>query len=236
MTSQKDIPTSPLPTALRSPFVWSLVACAVLVFLFWESPLLQPLKWLTVLFHELSHAIAGWITGGKLISLNITDREGGICRVAGGNRTLILMAGYPGSLCWGLGALFLAYRSTLLKPSLYVLGALLAIVTLIYIRPVVGFGFLFGLLTSTFLIGLAHYGLQTAQRFAILLVGVCSCVYVMVDIQADVFSGGGGVSDATLLARHTGVPGLIWGAIWYVMSLLFIGFSLKGALLKSKAP
>ena len=205
--------------ARRSPFIWSAFLCLLVVYFGWNWPILLPLKWLTVLFHELSHALVGVLTGGRLVHLNITNRESGICQIAGGNRTLILMAGYPGSLCWGLGALMLARRERALRPLLALLAMLLVWITLAYIRPLVGFGFLFGLATAGGLVALVYYGATWIQRFAVLLVGVSSCVYVLIDIQADVFWSGGGVSDATLLARHTGIPALIWGVLWYVMSL-----------------
>ena len=200
-------------------FFWAALVCFIVVFLYWNSPLLLPLKWLTVLFHELSHALVGWATGGRLESLNITHRESGICRVVGGNQTLFLMAGYPGSLCWGLAALYLARQGRWLNTILLILGVALGLVTLIYIRPILHFGFLFGLLSAIALGVLGYYGHALAQRFLIMLVGVASTLYVMLDIQADVFHFGGGVSDATLLARHTGIPAWIWGGVWYALAL-----------------
>jgi len=211
-----------LKRALGSREFWSLLAGLAAVLLLWNTPVMQPLKWLTVLFHELSHAIAGWLTGGRVIAMNITNREAGICQVAGGNYTLILLAGYPGSLCWGLAALLLARREPWVRPSLYVAGALLAGVTLLYVRPVPGFGFIFCLATAAALLAWAHRGGPPWQALSLRFLGLSSCVYVLADIQQDVFRSHGGVSDATLLAQHTGVPALLWGLLWYGLSLALI--------------
>lgn len=218
--------TDTLRRARRSPFFWSVLFCLLLVYFGWDWPILLPLKWLTVLFHELSHALVGVLTGGRLVQLNITNRESGICQIAGGNYTLFLMAGYPGSLCWGLGAILLARRERALGFLLNGLAVLLFLLTLVYIRPLLGFGFLFGVVTTGGLVALACYGATWVQRLAVLLVGVSSCVYVLIDIQADVFWPGGGVSDATLLARHTGIPALFWGVFWYLLALGLLFFGL----------
>lgn len=201
---------------------WVLAGALLIVVALWDSPLVLPLKWLTVLFHEVSHALAGWLTGGRVVSLNITHRESGICHVAGGNRTLILMAGYPGSLCWGLGALLLARRPRWVKAGLFTAGGALLLVTLFYVRPILGFGFLFSLATAVMMLVWAWYGQLSWQALSLRFLGLGSCVYVLHDILHDVFLHGTGLSDATLLAGHTGVPAMLWGCLWFAIAALLI--------------
>ncbi len=213
---------------LRGPrFVIAVLACLVFLSFFWDSFLLLPLKWLVVLFHELSHAAMGWATGGKVVSLNVTHREGGICLVAGGNRTLILLAGYPGSLCWGLLTLFLCRTGRYTRVALAVLGAVLILVALVWVRPLLGFGFPFSLLAGAVLLGTGLRAAAPIREGTLLVIGSTSCAYALIDIQRDVFGGRACISDATLLADHTWLPFWFWGLFWYGLSLYILFVALR---------
>ena len=54
------------------------------------------------------------------------------------------------------------------------------------------------------------------------MVGLTSCMYAVMDIKSDVLDRPRMTSDAVMLAELTGVPSLIWGALW-------IGIALWGA-------
>ena len=68
---------------------------------FWDTIIIYPLKILTVFFHELSHALAAIVTGGKVLEIVLVPEQGGHCLIAGGNGFLVSSAGYLGSLIWG---------------------------------------------------------------------------------------------------------------------------------------
>lgn len=208
-----------LPAARGPRLVWALAGCMVLVGLGWNTPFLLPLKWLVVFFHELSHALVAWATGGRVLSLNITHQQGGISVAAGGNRMLTLLAGYPGSLCWGLAAVFLAQSRGHAGSAVMGLGILLLAVAGWWVRPVLGFGFAFAVVSGVLFVYAGRRGSVRVAQYVLLLVGTTSCAYALIDIQQDVFHGRGGVSDATLLAAHTGVPFWCWGLLWYAASL-----------------
>jgi len=208
-------------------FTAAVIASLAVIIALWDTPVILPLKWLVVLFHELSHAAMGWCTGGRVISLNVTHREGGICLVAGGNRTLILLAGYPGSLCWGLAALFLSRSDRYTRATLVFLGALLGTVALWWVRPILGFGFPFALLVGALLLATGVRGGPWLRRAVLLIIGSTSCAYALIDIQQDVFGGQACVSDATLLAAHTWIPFWCWGLFWYVLSGMILLFAFR---------
>lgn len=215
-------------SSLRGPrFAAALLASAFAVFLCWDTPFILPLKWLVVLCHELSHAIMAWLTGGRVLALNVTHREGGICLVAGGHQTLMLLAGYPGSLAWGLGALFLARSGRYIRPALIFLGALLVLVALWWVRPLLGFGFPFALVTGLLVAAAGWHGRPWLQSGILLVFGTASCAYVLIDIQQDVFSGHARISDATLLAEQTGLPFWFWGLFWYALSVLILAVAVR---------
>lgn len=49
------------------------------VFMLWQMPAVVPLKILIVFFHEASHAIATFMTGGEVVSLSVSPNQGGAC-------------------------------------------------------------------------------------------------------------------------------------------------------------
>ena len=105
-------PARPLSAGKDGPFSVSHLALQVvltcLVFYLWSSPLVQPIKLMVVLFHELSHGMMALFTGGKIISILITADEGGACETEGGSEVLIVTAGYLGSMFVGGMILYLS--------------------------------------------------------------------------------------------------------------------------------
>ena len=79
-----------------------------LVFYLWSSPVVQPIKLMVVLFHEISHGMMALFSGGKIISILITADEGGACETEGGSETMIVTAGYLGSMFVGGMILYLS--------------------------------------------------------------------------------------------------------------------------------
>lgn len=80
----------------------------LLFLVFWDSWVLWPAKMAVVAVHELGHALATWATGGSVVGFGLWIDQSGHVESVGGNRFLILNAGYLGSLLFGvllLGAL-----------------------------------------------------------------------------------------------------------------------------------
>ena len=88
----------------------ALALLFVLFFLFWDSWLLWPWKMAVVLVHELGHAVATWATGGSVVGFGLGLDQSGHVVSQGGNRFLILNAGYLGSLLFGVLLLALLRR------------------------------------------------------------------------------------------------------------------------------
>jgi hypothetical protein len=58
--------------------------------------------------------------------------------------------------------------------------------------------------------------------------GVFSILYALFDVRDDVFYAGSDVvSDATMLASLTGVPSVVWGAVWLVAGVAVLWFTRK---------
>jgi hypothetical protein len=204
------------------------VAAALLAFLFWQSPLLLPLKIFVVLLHEISHGLAAVLTGGSIVSIQLGADQGGSCVTRGGSRFLTLSAGYLGSLLFGASFILLAARSRRDRAVVAVLGIALVAITLVYVRTL--FGFAYGLLAGAALV-LAARKLSEAVSDAILkILGAVSCLYAVWDIASDVLLRDAPGSDASALARLTGIPAVLWGVLWIAAALAVTAFAfLKAA-------
>jgi hypothetical protein len=192
-----------------------LFAAGALLLVFWDNPLLWPVKILVVLFHELSHALAAVLTGGEVESIGLSIDQGGHTQTRGGFRFLILNAGYLGSLLWGVALLAAARRPNTVRAVAFALAFVLLVTSVLYIRPVVGFGFLFSLLAAAGVAALARYAPAHVTAGGMKGLGVFSVLYALLDIRDDVFrAGSAALSDATMLSQATGVPSLVWGVAW----------------------
>jgi hypothetical protein len=205
---------------VRRSEITSLAVIAVLVAVFWETPAVAPLKILVVFFHELSHAAAALATGGEVLEIQISVDEGGSCLTAGGNRFLTYSAGYLGSLVWGGTLLVLATRTRHDKQIAVALGLALVGAALWQVRPFDSFGFAFGRGAGIALTIAPRFLPHGVVDYLLKLIGVVSCLYAVLDIKSDILDRPGEVSDASMLAQHTGVPTLVWGAAWIVVAVV----------------
>ena len=67
---------------------------ALLVYAFWSTLAVWPLRLFVVLLHEVSHGLAALLTGGRIVAIELSPREGGLCTTAGGWPFVISSAGY----------------------------------------------------------------------------------------------------------------------------------------------
>jgi hypothetical protein len=229
MSEPFELPTAnprPQPTAAGG---WlPLVGLMVLLWLGWSTWFVFPLKILVVFFHELSHALAALLTGGAVLSIELVAQEGGLAVTAGGSRFLILSAGYLGSVVWGGLLLVLAARSRADRLAVAGLGLLLLGTALLWVRPVLSFGFAFSLVSGCALLAVAAWLSAGVNDFLLRAVGLTSLLYAVFDIQSDILARPYlRESDAARLAALTGIPTLVWGLVWMVLALVGLTISLR---------
>ena len=204
----------------RRARVAGLVLTVLLLTWFWDNPLLLPLKLLVVFFHEMGHAIAVLLTGGGVVDLAVGLDQGGHTLSRGGNRFLILNAGYLGSLLSGV-VLLLVKTPRGAKRTCIVLALTLFGTAALWVRPVLSFAALFCAATGACFLWLSKRSDLALSVLRIL--GVFSVLYALGDIRDDVFRAPGGVvTDATMLAEHTGLPSVLWGLLWTGAGLLVL--------------
>jgi len=194
------------------------------IFLLWEYPLLYPLKLLVVFFHESSHALMTIATGGEVKELVINELQGGHVRSVGGNALLTLNAGYLGSLVWGMLIYLSAVRTGQDKIVMFMLGASVIVITVLFIRDNFAMGF--SLVTGIVMLALAVTANMLVNDVILRLIGLTSMMYVPLDIYSDTIERSDLRSDAFMLAEAIGGTTMLWGVIWVVLSGLMVAITL----------
>ncbi|MCA9437193.1 MAG: M50 family metallopeptidase [Candidatus Omnitrophica bacterium] len=209
----------------------------VIVLLLWRIPIFNPIKLVVVLFHELSHVLAAFLTGGAVFGIAIHPGGAGVTLGMGGNELAIVSAGYVGSLFLGV----LLYLLSTSDRSTEVWGFLTMVCCLS-----LAFGWLnsftafFGYGTiSLLLLGLFKLD-DPQQQFFIRWIATTSCLYPVLDVagealgeRADGFSVGGRVvgSDVSQLAQMTGISPILlslgWGIAGLALLVLLVTWSAK---------
>lgn len=222
------------PTTRR--LVLLLLLAGVALF-FFDAVWMAPLRILVVVFHEGGHALAALATGGSVEGISLSVNEGGVTTTRGGFAFLVMNGGYLGSLITGVLLLLLTRRAGAGKGVSAALGLILLVSTFIWFRPVLSFGFLYGLAAGLGLLAFGRFAPPSLADLFVRFMGVFSALYALHDIIDDVFRHGvlsgpwyasaGGQTDAHQLADYTGIPSPVWGFGW-----LFIGLATLFALRK----
>jgi len=210
----------------RATFLGGFVLYFGLLWAFWDTALIYPVKVFVVLLHEVSHALAAVATGGAVEQINLDPNQGGVAYTRGGIPFLILSAGYLGSLLWG-GLFVMLGFSRWLRPR-WIIGALGAGTLLLPVFVVRGFfGIVFVLAFGAALLAGARYLSQGWNRALLLGLGLTSCLYAILDIKSDVLDRPELMSDAAMLAEMTGIPTVFWGFLWIAIALLVSAWLLR---------
>jgi len=196
------------------------LALAAAALLLWGTFAVYPFRLFVVFLHEISHGLAAVATGGSIVSIGLSFDEGGVCRTRGGWPFLILNAGYLGSLLWGALFLLLGGRRTRARSVIGAVGVFTLAVTLAYVRT--WFGFFYGLATGLVLLAVATKLKPAVSETLLAALGATSVLYAIWDVASDVLVRHSGESDAAALARLTGVPAILWGAAWIVLSTVVL--------------
>ena len=188
----------------------------------------MPLKILVVFLHELSHAVATLLTGGEVLDFHIASNQSGHVLARGGNRFLVLTAGYLGSLLIGTVLLIAALRTDADRWITGGLGLLMLLVAALYIRT--GFALSFTIATGAGMLVIAYRFGHGVNDLLLRLIGLSSMIYVPYDIFSDTIRHSKMRSDARMLADEFGGTAAIWGGLWLIVSLIVIGLCLRYGL------
>ncbi len=216
----------------RAAFLLGFAAYFAVLWWFWNTQWVYPLKMFVVLLHELSHGLVAIVTGGYIDRIVLDPAQGGLCECPGGSAFLTLSAGYLGSLVWG-GLLVIAGHELKRWSGQILLGIGVAVVALSIVFVRGSFGLTFGVLFGLALVAVARLLPPVVSRVALTTLGLTSCLYAILDIKSDVIDRPELRSDARMLAEMTGVPTLVWGVLWILLALAFSWLLLRRAYRKS---
>jgi len=207
---------------------WQLIVITLVLFLFWNTAIVIPLKILVVYLHELSHALAAVLTGGSIVEISLSPYQGGHAITRGGSRFLTLTAGYLGSLLLGVSLLLIALKTEADRIVLGCLGAFTLVVTALYIRDWFALAFCLG--TGIAMLAAARFLSVQVNDLILRVIGLSSILYVPYDIFDDTIRRSGIRSDAYMLAEEYGGPTVFWGGLWLIASLVIIFLCLRHGL------
>jgi hypothetical protein len=135
---------------------------------------------LVIAFHEFGHAITACCTGGRVESISLDPREGGVTHMRGGISAVTLPAGYLGSSLIGALLIFCGFDIVASKVASIVLGVCF-LLTLWWARrdwlTIVTVLLAVGLLIACWFIAHAE-----ALKYVVLFIGVMSALYSVWDI------------------------------------------------------
>ena len=95
----------------RRNALWMAVLATGVVFILWNIPqlsfILYPFRLFVTFVHEAGHALMASFTGGGVESFTVIANGTGWTKTWGGNRVLILAAGYLGAAFFGAALFYL---------------------------------------------------------------------------------------------------------------------------------
>ena len=227
----------------------SLVVTAlafVAVFLLWNNRdlevILYPLRLFVTFVHEAGHALAALISGGQVQGFTVSANGSGYAVTAGGNRALIIPAGYLGAALFGSLLFLLSNRTPRLLSGLaIVVGAFMIGLTAIYARPdetgspitmFIGIGF--GLV----ILLLGAKAPLFINQFALSTLAVLSALEAVLDLWNLVGNssiGRGEVqNDAAAFSQEITplLPASVIALIWAAVAIAMLGASIYFATVK----
>ncbi|KAK0615918.1 peptidase M50B-like-domain-containing protein [Bombardia bombarda] len=199
-------------------------AYIVAIALLWNLPyvryVLWPFKMLVIAFHEFGHAITCVLTGGRVKSISLDPREGGVTHMQGGRSAFTLPAGYLGSSLIGALLTFCGFNIVASKVASIVVGVCF-LLTLWWGRKD-WLTILTVLLAVGLMVGCWFIAHAEALRYVVLFIGVMSSLYSVWDICDDLILRKVNSSDASVFAKRYGGSSQCWGIMWSIISLLFM--------------
>lgn len=211
-----------------------MLSATALATALWVVPelriLILPLVYYNTHVHELCHALAAVATGGGVQHILVFANGSGVAQITGGWTPAVASAGYVGSTMVGGLVLAWARNETGARRALGAAAVFLGISLVLFVRgDGVGLLSAFGWLVALILAAARTRGATTI--FLAQFIGLQLC---LTSLQAfvslfNVAASIDGHSDAKILEQATGLPDLLWAALWLAMSLVVVWASLRAA-------
>lgn len=231
-----------LSQSLRNPrLLWLLLSAFVTVAL-WQIPfgnfLLYPFTILATWFHEMGHGLTAIALGGQLSKLSIFSNGSGLAHIRGPiafgslGSALVSAGGLMGAPIAGSILLISARERKMARRALFVLGMLLIISTLIWVRTLIGFLIL--LFLGSVIVYLALETVVWLQTVVVQFLGIQACVssYRQLDYLFSnnaIIGGQTMLSDTGNISKMLILPHWFWGTLLAILTFLILIESLQFA-------
>ena len=230
------------------PQAMTLLIVATLSVVLWFIPyaevLTYPFRIFVTFIHEGGHAIAALLTGNSVESLSVAmNASGETYTTQGGlfSQVLISSAGYLGSMSFGALLLILIRKSVAAR--LVLLGSAIFVFTLTLIyglfKPLfisgawagIPFTLFAGIFLTVALFLIARFASPKVASFFVSFLAVQCVLNALFDLKTVFFLSSPFAAavptDAVNMARSTGIPALVWAAIWIVLALGILWFAMR---------
>jgi len=217
--------------------IWRYLLILVVVLVTWNTIFIKPLKLFTVFLHELGHSLMAVIFGNGISGIKINFNESGYALVHTKgwlSQFMVTSGGYLGSLFFAILILYL--KRTAIKK--YLLGTI-AIIFLIVSVKFAGLDstLVFSIIFAGIVIAIYMIQSEKVNDWAIDILGISSVAYSIHDTFVDtillkfrlplsVIGEKSYVSDSERLAQITFIPSVVWGILWFVISIVAVYFLL----------
>ncbi|MCG6133774.1 MAG: M50 family metallopeptidase [Nostoc sp. LLA-1] len=224
------------PEVERMGLTW-LIAAAIATSLLWQVPggdyILYPFSILATWFHEMGHGLMALVLGGQFHQLQIFSNGSGVATYSI-SRTLwpigpalVAAAGPMGPPIAGAGLILASRSFTTASLSLKILGGILLLSTLFWVRSWFG---LFAIpLLGFIILGISLKAPHWMQGFAIQFLGVQACIstYHQLNYLFSYSAGPLGLSDTAQMQKYLLLPYWFWGWLMAIASLVILVQSLR---------
>lgn len=218
----------------------------VVVYILWNVSLFDflvyPLRLFVTYVHEAGHSLAALLTGGQVKQFLVSANGSGLAQTIGGDRAIILPAGYLGAAAFGAGLFYLANRFPRLCQGLsFVLGAGMIIFTVLFARPDESgapIALFIGLAFGALLAGLGYRAGVAVNLFVLNVLALMTALNAVLDIwylvgAADASRGAVRNDAAAFSAEVTPfLPPAVIAFIWAAIAVLFLGLAIYYGLFK----
>ena len=204
----------------------------VVVFILWNIPqlsfVLYPVRLFVTFIHEAGHSVMAVLTGGHVIEFTVFGNGTGVATTAGGNRFLILPAGYLGTALFGALLFYLSNTVPIPRKISLAVGTLTIVITLFLHAS--GIALLIGVLTGLVLVYLGLRGGMYLNVLVLNVLAVLTGLNALLDllyiVQVSSATVGPVKNDAAAFADLIpGIPPAVWALIWALLALTMLGMA-----------
>jgi hypothetical protein len=214
-------------------FIFLYLIYLTCVLLLGDTVIARPMRLLATAVHEISHALACWLTCGRVLKLEVYENAGGVTHYQGGMRCLIAPAGYLGEAFWGM--VFVVLSGGRRTATAAAVGLVLALTGSLCYSPnrvlvILTVGYVVVTLAFVFI---EWFWFSPILAYVILLFGVFLGTYAVIDIFSHLILRSRPGSDSYDLYEQSGkcCPPRCIATVWLFVAVILQLFAVWLALI-----